>query len=322
MNDTSEPRKDPARTSGGQLLAKALEYGFDLLPWQTPEQFAVQFPPTVIMTALRESALLRAKILAQCINIPQATAVELDAETCSLLLSTALRASDADAATIHLSFDLKDRVRFLDWNALYRFLLTTDWIHTDGTGDATQKHRDFLKILFQEAVDLKVVSMADLFEAVGPRALVRNLVRSNQALLEGILADVLEKGTDGVPFSYADFEPFMEIEALVDLVVLSDLFPALERLAANAGWKSEEAEETSPVGTADEDAAPEPDENAEMVQGAGSSPMDDADDAPVPVEADMTSTNAEAASETEERPPNTAPYASGWGGTERPPPKA
>ncbi len=227
----------PGLTPQGKLLNLTVQHSLEYL--HKPEVFLERFPIEAIMEELTDAPEIRGKILTMCVNLPQETARELDAEIAGTVLATALRKKNTDAKAILDAFDGEDRIRHLKWPALHSFVTSGNW--TQQATTSGKRHTDacaFLQAFIESAMELSLLDAKKIFACLGHELVVACLMREKPQLLEEVVTTAIRLGADEEKaFTPEEFFRLVDAKVLAEIVPVPDLVEKLlNDLAAQCGW--------------------------------------------------------------------------------------
>ncbi len=204
-----------------RFLAQVVEHGLRS-GLRTPEEFLRHFSPLTIMHALGEEPARRARILETTVGTRPKIALKKSPESSGEDLRIALEEGETTAAAVLEQFEADDRVRFLDAQYLWTFVVEPRfWLHTATSTDRLQKIRSHTAYLVQTAIAEGLVTERDVVRAISVGTLVECMPREEVAnLIERALLD----GRDRTPFSERTLLEVLGVRGIIDHVPLATIW--------------------------------------------------------------------------------------------------
>lgn len=224
-----------------RFLAHVIEHAFKS-GRRTPADFMRHFPPAVVMEGLQEKPELRADLLVSTVGVKHKVAVKKSWQSCAEDLQIALDEAETTAEVIVGLFGPDDRVRYLDSQALWRFVTEGDFWKTSPSRQqeyaAAKSHMAFM---LARALEDKLIGHTDIVEGITVEEIASRLPKSE---LGKIIRGALECGKRDSPFLESDLLASMPPEVLVNYVPLFQVWDAViePRIAAAHGYSGEAPE--------------------------------------------------------------------------------
>lgn len=168
-----------------QVMLHSLEIGL-----RTPSDFIRHFPPAVIMDALKERAVLRAKILVDATGTREKIANKMDAAASGVQLQIALDENVTTAEQIIELFEPDERVRYLSRTALWSYEIESGyWRKTSKEKDLFERAKTHTALVLRAALDNRLMTAKELVDAITLKALGSQLPKEViMALIEKALS--------------------------------------------------------------------------------------------------------------------------------------
>lgn len=233
-------------TAPARFLAEALQNSL-LSGRRTAQDFIRHFPPAVIMASLDAQAPLRSTFLTVLVGLRDKTALRTPSADAGRLLQAALEEGDTDADAIVRTFDPDDRIRYLDAQKIWGFLLEGEFWKVSRSKDSAghkiaQAH---LAYLLDRGIAHALISHADVVENITIEMLGEKLPRLE---LSKLIRKALEVGRSGAAFKHAEILEATPASVLVDHIALPHVFESvIVPLARAAGYVAPES--AKPVAT-------------------------------------------------------------------------
>lgn len=183
MNDAADTTTDTANTAyptelgrsrdgfAVQVMLHSLETGL-----RTPEDFIRHFPPTAIMEALKDRAMLRAKILVDATGTREKIALKMDAVASGTQLQIALDEGVTTPDQIVQLFEPDERVRYLARPGLWAYEIKSEyWKKSSKDKEDFERAKAHVSLILRAALDNHLVSRKDIVDALTVKELVNKL---------------------------------------------------------------------------------------------------------------------------------------------------
>jgi len=204
-----------------RFLAQVVEHGL-ATGLRTPAEFLRHFSPVTIMHALAEEPARRARILETTVGTRPKIALKKSPESSGEDLVIALEEGETDAATVVSTFEPDDRVRFLDAQYLWAFIVEPRfWLHTATSTERVLAIRSHTEYIIECAISESLLTSRDVVRALSVPTLVEFLPRDEIA---SIIERALLDGTDRTPFSEDTMIDVVGLRTLVDHVPLATIW--------------------------------------------------------------------------------------------------
>lgn len=200
----------------------------------TPHDFIELFPPAAVMDALESVPRLRSELLTQAAGVHAKIAPKKSKSAAAEDLQIALEEGICSAEEVLKLISIENYVRHFDVSELWSMLIRDQfWL-----GD-TDAARDRLLFMLQTAVDVDLVDVGQLLQAVTPEQLLAGMPKED---LEHALLQALVLGFDGSPFSPEEFAQTIPLEAWLQYVALEQVWDtAMNEIAVAASFVNESA---------------------------------------------------------------------------------
>lgn len=255
--DTS-PFVSKLNTAPMRLLAEALEHSLSS-GRRTPQDFIRHFPPDVIMAALDGQPRLRSLFLTLLVGLREKTALRTPSGDAGRLLQAALEERDTDPESIVRAFERDDRIRYLDSQRVWAFLLEGEFWRISRSKDLAghkiaQAH---LAYLIERGIVHGLITHTDVLEGITIETLGEKLPRGELAKL---IRRALELGKGGTGFTHAEAFDAVPATVIVDHIALNQVFESvILPLARAAGYVATTSDKAPEKGGADKASLAPPD---------------------------------------------------------------
>jgi hypothetical protein len=189
---------------------------------RTPEAFIQRFPPSVIMAGLKNQPRLRAQILVLTTGLKEKIALKKTAEAAAEDLQIALEEGETDAESVVALFAPDDRVRYLDPQELWAFLVQGDfWTVNPTQKEEFERAKEHVAFMLDRALADKLMTHRDLIDGITVSELVTRLPKGELGkIIEGALANAQRNA----PFTETDLLASMPPSTLVRYVPLPHIW--------------------------------------------------------------------------------------------------
>lgn len=250
--DTAPPFVSKLNTAPMRLLAEALEHSL-VSGRRTPQDFIRHFPPDLIMSALEGQPRLRSLFLITLVGLREKTALRTPASDAGRLLQAALEERDTDPDSIVRTFERDDRIRYLDPQKVWAFLLEGEFWRISRSKDlaghkVAQSH---LAYLIERGIAHGLITHADVIDGITIEVLGEKLPRAELAKL---IRRALDLGKAGHSFTHAEAFDAVPPTVIVDHIALNQVYESvILPLARAAGYSpgDKSATEKPPAGDKD-----------------------------------------------------------------------
>lgn len=228
----SKMRKEKTRTEGDmgwelesrlepgmlRFLAHVIENGLQT-GLRSPQDFIRHFSPVDIMQGLADRPDLRANILVPATGLRQKIALKKPAEAAGLDLQIAVEEGETDATVIVSLFHPDDRVRYLDRNLLWGYIVEPKfWMRERGDGPDFEMAKSHVSFIVDRAVEDRLVTYKDIVDGITVSTLVQYIPLTD---LAAVIENALANSHGGKPFTEQDLLRMLPSNSLVDHVPLS-----------------------------------------------------------------------------------------------------
>lgn len=204
-----------------RFLAHAVEHGLaDGL--RSAEDFLEHFSPVAIMRALSANPGARARILQETTGVSRVIAERKSAENGGEDLRIALDAGVTDARRVLALLDPDDRVRYLDNQLLWQYVIEPGgWTAATRDPETLRRLRSHTAYLIRRALDDKLLTARDLVTAISVSTLVDRLPRDE---ITNALERALEDGRQDAPFMDETLLEAISMETVATHIPLATLW--------------------------------------------------------------------------------------------------
>jgi hypothetical protein len=192
---------------------------------RTPQDFIRHFPPSAIMEGLKSQSRLRAQILVLATGVKERIAIKKTASSAADDLQIALDEGETDAETVVALFDPDDRVRYLDAQRLWSFLIEGDfWNVTVSKKEEFERAKEHVAFVLDRALTDKLVTHRDVVEGITVGEIVTRLPKAE---LHHIIQGALLQSHKNAPFTEGDLLGTMPTSTLLKYVPLPHLWSSV-----------------------------------------------------------------------------------------------
>ena len=185
-----------------RFLAHVIEHGLEI-GRRTPEDFLRHFPPRAIMEGLRDQPRLRSNILVVATGVRAKVATKKSAASAGDDLQIALDEGETDPASIVSLFEPDDRVRYLDNERLWAYVIEGDfWKAGAADPSALERAARHLAFMLDRGLADALITERDIVEGLTVHTLVELLPRP---VIERVLAATLGNARQSAAFTERDF---------------------------------------------------------------------------------------------------------------------
>ena len=200
-----------------RFLAHVIEHGF-AIGQRGPQDFIRHFPPDAIMEGLKNEPERRANIMVICTGTRMKIALKKPYESCAEDLQIALEEDECDAETVVTLFDPDDRVRFLDSQRLWTYIVEGDFWTDPKKNPHASAH---LAFILERGLTDGLLSHKEVVEGISTEQMVDKLPRAE---LAKIIQGALTAGQAGKPFSETNMLAMVPPSALVHHIPLTEIW--------------------------------------------------------------------------------------------------
>lgn len=240
MVDANErPTRPPFQSMLSQgpqrFLAHVVEHSLSC-GRRSPEDFIRHFTPRTIMQGLEHEPALRASIIVHATGLKEKIALKKEWEDATVDLQIALDEGETDAATVVALFSPDDRIRFLDAQQIWGFIVEGDfWKSSSASradGDVARSHIAFM---LDRALEDRLITHRDIVEGVTVEELATRLPKAE---LGRLIMQALQSGERGGSFTEADLIATTPPRTLVQYVPLAHVWDSVivPRIAERHGY--------------------------------------------------------------------------------------
>lgn len=222
-----------------RFLAHVIEHAL-LIGRRTPEDFIRHFPPEAIMSGLSTKPSIRASILVLTTGLKHKIALRKSWESAAEDLRIALDEVETDAESVVTCFHPDDRVRYLDAQKIWQFLIEGEFWSKTGKGEEARVAKEHVAFMLDRALADNLLTHRDVVEGITVAELARRLPKAE---LGKIIEGALNKSHDKAPFTEVDLLAEMPPYVLVEHVPLAHIWTAViePKIAAAHGYVPVEA---------------------------------------------------------------------------------
>jgi hypothetical protein len=202
---------------------------------RNPKDFIRHFPPTAIMQGLGEQPKLRSSILVMTTGLKPSIAEKKSWESAGEDLQIALDEGETNAEAVVELFLPDDRVRYLDADKIWSFLIEGDyWTVSLVDRAAHALAKDNVAFVLERALVDNLVSHREVVEGITVAELSNRLPKAE---LGRIIEAALQKAKQGTPFTELDLLTALPPKVLVEHVPLTKIWNCVvEPLAERHGY--------------------------------------------------------------------------------------
>jgi hypothetical protein len=203
---------------------------------RSPEDFIRHFTPSVIMEGLKNQPRLRAQILVMATGMKEKIALKKSVPSASEDLQIALSEGETTAEAVLGQFEADDRVRFLEPQRLWAFLIEGEfWNVAANKKDEFERCKDHVAFMLDRALSDKLISHRDVVEGITVGELVMRLPKGE---LHKIIEGALENSHKNTPFTESDLLGTVPMATLLKYVPLPHLWSSVieTKVAAVHGY--------------------------------------------------------------------------------------
>ncbi len=243
-----------------RFLAKTLVHALSE-SLRTPADFLRHFPPQALMSSLDIARDLRARILAGTAGVHEKIAKRKSTAAASEDLQLALDEGVCEPSTVLDLFPSDDRVRYLDAQLLWKFLVEDEfWTATDTDVARHRRSAQRLTFMLEQALEEKLVTLQDVMDAISFDEIAARLP---EAELRRVVKHALQLGRAGTALDESQLLEIVPLTELVRLIPLDYTWQrlVLAKIARPASFAPEEDTPTAappPLAPAAAEEAPAP----------------------------------------------------------------
>lgn len=217
-----EPSWESALTDGRQrFLAHVVVHGLQI-GRRTAGDFIRHFAPHTIMEGLASAPQLRAAILTPSTGLKPRVALRKSWERAAEDLAIALEVGATSPDEIVNSFPPDDRIRHLDRNRLWSFVVEGDFWHVSASDrEAHGRSRAHVAFMMVQALRDGLLTHRDIVEGVSVSEMANRLPRGE---LGRIITSALEQGHRAHGYTEKDLLDDMPPERLVEHLPLPHIW--------------------------------------------------------------------------------------------------
>jgi len=201
------------------------------------------FPPMAIMDALRDQPALRAAIVSFTTGVKQGVALKKSWESCGEDLQIALDEGETNAEAVLATFDLDDRVRYLDAQKLWSYVTEGEfWKAPSTRHPEIDMARPHIAFMLERALEDRLLTHLDIVEGITVDELAARLPKSE---LGNIIKLSLANAKTESPFTERDLLAAVPASVLVNYIPLAHLWTSVivQRVAERHGYVEREKED-------------------------------------------------------------------------------
>jgi hypothetical protein len=207
-----------------RFMAHVIENGLQI-GLRTPEDFIRHFPPSVIMSGLKDRPDLRANILGPCTGVRSKIAHKKSAESAGTVLQIALDEGETHPETIVSLFHPDDRVRYLDAPRLWSYVIENGFWKAGNDGRQTPSlAKTHVAFMLDRAIEDRLLTERDIIEGISVKRLVKCLPLEE---LQNIIESTLDNAHESKAFTEKDFLEAVPTERLAEYVPLTALWESV-----------------------------------------------------------------------------------------------
>ena len=222
-----------------RFLAHTIQHAIEV-GRRTSQDFIRHFPPSLIMEGLKDHPALRAGILVPTIGVKERVALKKSWRSSSEDLQIALEEGETDAESIVELFELEDRVRFLDHEALWQFVTEGDFWKTKVVEkEVFSAAKSHIAFMMERGLEDQLLTHDDIVSGISVQELSIRLPKEE---LGKIIQGALERGRSGGSFTERDLLAAMPPALIVAHVPLEHIWNTVigPHIAARHGYAAKE----------------------------------------------------------------------------------
>jgi hypothetical protein len=207
-----------------RFLAYVIEHSL-AVGRRTASDFIRHFPPSAIMTGLKDQPRLRAGILVLTTGLKQRIAVKKVAAAAADDLQMALDEGETDAQSIVTLFNPDDRVRYLDARTLWSFVIEGEfWNTSPSKKEEFERAKEHIAFMIDRALSEKLLTHRDIVDGITVEELVSRLPKAE---LGKIITQALASGRQDTAFRDEDLVAATPSSTLVRFIPLSHVYKSV-----------------------------------------------------------------------------------------------
>jgi hypothetical protein len=213
-----------------QAIVHALAQGF-----RSPDDFLRHFKPLDIMQALESAHELRAEILVKAAGVHQKIALKKSTTSGAEDLRIAIDEGLTDPAAILELFPPDERVRHLDANKLWTFLVEDEFWSTLNAEANRDRAIGRMTFTLENALHEDLLSLADIADGISFEMISLRLPHKE---LQKLVAHALKLGRERKPLTEDAFLESISLQSLVGFIPLEHVWKSvvLDRVAGPHGF--------------------------------------------------------------------------------------
>jgi hypothetical protein len=223
LTPTSSPAAFQSALTPGlpRFLASVVEHALQM-ELRRPEDFLRHFSPRSIMRALSAEPERRGRLLEATTGLRSRIASKKSPESSAEDLQIALDEQITTPATVVAQLSPDDRVRFLDSQMLWAFLIEPGYgAGSAEHGERIAEIREHTAYIIEQALEEGLINHRDVVSAISVPTLVDRLPRSELAT---VFERVLEEGRGGMAFTDELLFQLVPMPVIVTHVPLATLW--------------------------------------------------------------------------------------------------
>jgi hypothetical protein len=213
-----------------QAIVHALAQGF-----RSPDDFLRHFKPLDIMSALESAHDLRSEILVKAAGVHQKIALKKSTASGAEDLRIAIDEGLTDAAAILELFPPDERVRYLDANRLWTFLVEDEFWST--LNAEANRDRAIARMAFtlENALGEDLISLGDITDGISFEMISLRLPHKE---LQKLVAHALKLGRERKPLTEDALLDSVSLQALIGFIPLEHVWKSVvvDRIASPHGF--------------------------------------------------------------------------------------
>ncbi len=217
------PKSTPSQLAPGlpRFLAAVVEHAMHH-QLRKAEDFLRHFSPRSIMRALAQEPERRGRILEATTGLRSRIATKKSPDSSAEDLQIALDEKITDAATVVSLLSPDDRVRFLDAQMLWAFVMEPGYAGgSPDHGEQIPEIREHTTFIIERAMLEGLITHRDIVNAISVNTLVDRLPRTE---LAAVFERVLEEGREGMAFTDELLFQMVPLPVIVAHVPLATLW--------------------------------------------------------------------------------------------------
>jgi len=246
--------KSTLKTGAERFLSQAIQHALEQ-NFRTPDDFLRHFKPIDLMQALESAHELRATLLIKAAGVHEKIAAKKSTTSGAEDLRIALDEGVTDPASILAIFPPDDRVRYLDTNRLWSFLVEDEFWSTLNAEANRERAIQRMTFTLENALREDLLSLSDITDGITFEMLSTRLPHKE---LQKLVSFALKLGRERKPLVEEALLECVPLSSLIGFIPLEHTWKqvVVERVAKPAGFVGAPTAKPAPVVSAPAEAAP------------------------------------------------------------------